>query len=73
LSIQVANTNTKYERIDKESIYINDLEYFKKFSKYGSPQINQNESEKINEFKPITSMRIDFKNVFIHNNQIYKS
>jgi secreted Zn-dependent insulinase-like peptidase len=72
LSIQVANTNTKYERIDKESIYINDLDYFKNIAKFGTPQINENESEKINEFRPITSMRIDLTKAFKKNNQIYK-
>jgi hypothetical protein len=75
LSIQVANTNTKYERIDKESIYITEIDYFKKFVKFGRPEINENESEKKSmiDAKPVMSLRLDLNKAFRRNNQIYKN
>jgi len=47
LSIQVANQSAKYEKIDKESIYIGDVEYFRKFANFKRPDINEKEYEDI--------------------------
>ncbi len=55
LSIQVANQSAKYEKVDKESIYINDVEYFRKIANFKRPDINEKEYEEIvvkPEFNP---------------------
>lgn len=37
LSIQVANSDVKYENKEKEAVYIDEIDYFRKFAIYGNP------------------------------------
>jgi secreted Zn-dependent insulinase-like peptidase len=69
LSIQVANSISNYEKIDKESIYITDLDYFRRFANYDEVRVSPGELEQI---KPKLSMRLNmrpFKNINLPNNK----